>query len=247
MGERQVGFTVIEVTLFIAVSGLLFLIAVIGTGATMRTIRFTDSGRSLVAFIQKQYDDLLNGVNTRPDGLTCSGGVVASGSQPVGTSNCLLMGRLVLFRPGDYRLSVYNIVGSEPANPDYNRTDEQLIADFNPMVATAVGSSDYSIPWQARISGIDRQSDSQATNALAIIRSPRSSRIVQYTFKTTEPVPASLSSIVSSAENVGKTTNFCINSVDAPGNPAKIVVGDAPNQTAVNVVFETTTGDCDGA
>src|SRR3982751_6935386 len=92
------GFTVVEVTLFLAITGLLFLIAITGTSNTIRSVRFSDSGRSVNAFVQQQYDDIINGLNNRTGAEACAGGVVSAGSEPAGTSSCLLLGKLVVFQ-----------------------------------------------------------------------------------------------------------------------------------------------------
>lgn len=253
--ERQQGYTVIEVTLFLAISGLLFLVAIFATGNTIRNFRFTDSGNSLEAYVQKQYDNVLNGVNPRDNTVTCTNSVVSAGSQTPGTSNCLFMGKLILFEQGDYRLTSYDIVGTEPANVNFNQTDEQLIASYQPKIVTTVGTEDYSIPWQAYISGVRRVSSADASpvaaNALAIIRSPVSSRIVSYTYKEPSATPViDVTAVVNnSALNANKVTNYCITSADLATSRAKLVItGTTSNQNAAQVVFDqVTAGDCDGA
>lgn len=246
--SRQRGFTVIEVTLFLAITAALFLIALLGTGNTIRSVRFSDSGRSLTAFVQRQYDEIINGLNNRSGAEQCAGGVVGPGAQTPGTSNCLLMGKLVVFTVNSPSITVYNVVGTEPASVDYSQSDTQLISAFNPRVVTNANTSSYSIPWQAFVSGIKRTNDNQATNGLLLVRSPKSSRIVSYTYKPGSPVNANLSPVVNAAANVGRTTNFCIKNADNLGLPAKLVVSDAPTQQAVQIVFDADSGgnECNG-
>jgi type II secretory pathway pseudopilin PulG len=245
---RERGFTVVEVTLFLAITGMLFLIALAGTGNTIRSVRFSDSGRSLNAYVQQQYDDIINGLNNRTGAEACAGGIVSPGSQPVGTSSCLLLGKLVVFQVNSPIAHVYNVVGTEPANVDYSRTDTQLISDFQPKAVTTVGVATYEIPWDAFISGIKRLSDNQATNGLLLIRSPKSSRIVSYTYKPTAIPAVDLSPVVNAAVNAGQTTNFCLKNADGSGLPAKIVVTNAPTQEAVQVTFDADSGgnECNG-
>lgn len=248
--KRQRGFTVIEVTLFLGITGLLFLIALLGTGSTIRSVRFTDSGRSLTAHIQRQYDDIINGLNTRSGNEACAAGVVGPGTQEPGTSNCLMMGRLLTFQVGSSDIKVYNIVGTIPAGAvDYTQSDTDLITAFRPQVVTSAGVSTYQIPWQAFVSGTKRTSDSQGVTGLLLVRSPKSSRIVSYTYKPVAPTPAAdLTPVVSSAVNVGRTANFCIKNADNLGLPAKIVVSDAPTQQAVHITFDADSGgnECNG-
>lgn len=252
---RQKGYTVVEVTLFLGISGLLFLVALFATGSTIRTVRFSDSGFSLEAFIQKQYDNVLNGVNTRGDQIVCNAGSIVSGSQTPGTSDCFFMGKLVLFDQGNYQVNTYDIIGVEPDDLDLGQSDEQLIADYQPSVVTSSGTETYSIPWQAYISGIRRVSTAdatpQATNALALIRSPRSSRIVSYTYEepATSPTVNLLSIVSVPTTNANKLTNYCLSSADNIGIPAKLVIsGTGSNQAAAQIVFDSVVvEDCDGA
>lgn len=245
---RQGGFTVVEVTLFLAITGLLFMIAVIGTGSTIRTVRFSDSGRGTTAFLQRQYDDIINGLNKRNGSEACIAGVIVPGSQAVGTSPCLLMGKLVVFQRNSPTITTYDVVGTEPANVNYGQTDTQLITAFQPRVVTSIGVNSFSIPWDAYISGTKRLSDNQGVTGLLLIRSPKSSRIVSYTYKPAAPPAIDLSSIVNSAANTGQTANFCIKNADGNGLPAKIVVTSAPTQQAVQVTFDADSGgnECNG-
>jgi hypothetical protein len=232
----------------LAISGLLFLIAVIGTGSTIRTIRFTDSGRTTTAFLQQQYDDIINGVNTRSGQETCSsGGSVSNGNQTPGTSDCVLMGKLILFTQNSPTLNVYDVVGTPPAVPNFSESDQQLIVDFQPKVVTNADTSTYDIPWQAFVSGVKRTSDGTATNALLLVRSPKSTRVLNYTYKAVQPISTDLSTVVNAASNVNQTTNFCIKNADGAGAPAKIVVNGATNQSAVQITFDSNDGECNGS
>jgi type II secretory pathway pseudopilin PulG len=247
--NRQRGFTIIEISLFLAMTGLLFLIAIIGTGGTIRTVRFSDSGHSLVAYIQRQYDDIINGFNGRQGTETCSAGVVTNGAnQTPGTSDCLLIGRLLVFKVDSPTITQYDVIGTEPANVDYSQSDTQLITNFHPQAVTASDVQTYDIQWGAYVLNTKRLSDSQAVTGLLLIRSPKSSRIISYTFKAGSPVANDLSSIVSNPSNVSQTTNFCVENADGGGLPVKIVVTDAPDQQAVQAVFDANSSgnDCNG-
>lgn len=248
----QSGYTIVEVTLFLAVSSLLVLIAILGTGNTIRASRFTDSSRSMHAFVQKKYDDILNGVNTRLGQERCNAGSVdTGGSQAPGTSNCLLLGKLITIEPGQSTLQAFDIVGTEPTLPDYNKADEALIYDFRPTVVRTVGVDTYQIPWQAQITGSKRLVDSRAVDAFAMIRSPKSTRIVSYTYK--EPGSSyNLYSLINpatpaNANNISKPTNFCLQSADGFGVQSKLVITNGQGQAAIQLDFNATAGDCDGA
>ncbi|HSW81232.1 MAG TPA: hypothetical protein VLG40_02440 [Candidatus Saccharimonas sp.] len=247
--NRQRGFTVIEISLFLAFTGMLFLIAIIGTGNTLRTVRFGDSGHSLQAFVQRQYDDIINGLNSRLGNENCSAGVVTNGAnQTPGTSDCLLIGRLLVFVPNSATVTQYDVIGTEPANLDYTQSDAQLISAYHPQVVTASQVATFDIPWGAYVMGTKRLSDSQAVTGLLLIRSPKSSRVVSYTYKAGSPVANDISSIVNNSANIGQTANFCVENADGAGLPVKIVVTSAPDQQAVQAVFDAngSGNDCNG-
>jgi hypothetical protein len=249
------GYTIIEVSLFLAVSGLLVLIALIGTGTTIQATRFTDSSRSLHAYVQKQYDDILNGVDTRSGDEACSAGVVDTSpatGQPVGTTTCLLLGKLVVFTQSANTVQSYTIIGTEPASPDYTKSDEALIYDFQPTIVRNLGVDTYTIPWGATVSGSKRSIDATAVDALAFIRSPRSNRIVAYVFK--QPAGSySLAPLINPAtpanafNKSSNTSNFCLKSADVFGVLSKITLTGGQGQDAVDLQFEAVAGDCNGA
>lgn len=247
-GSRRAGFTIVEISLFLGLTGLLFLIAILGTGNAIRTFRFTDSGRSLETFAQKQYDDIVNGLNSRSDTVSCSGGVIdTSASQTVGSSDCLQMGKLLVFSLNDPTVTIYPVIGTEPANINYSLSDDSLITAFSPKTVTTTAVSSYTIPWGAKPSGFKRTTDNQATNAVLLIRSPKSSRVVSYTFKVTPAAPPSdLTSTVAAAANRAKVTNLCIKSADGLGSPAKLVISGGASQSAASVVFNSVDTECNG-
>jgi len=246
-GSRQAGFTIVEISLFMAISGLLFLIALVGTSNTIRTVRFTDSGRSLEAFAQKQYDDIINGLNNRGDQISCTNGTIDAGTPSVvGTSSCLLMGKLLVFTQGSPTVTIYNVVGTEPSGVNYSQADDVLITAFQPQAITTTAVTSYTVPWLAPFTGFNRLSDNTATNGLLLIRSPKSARVVSYTFKVLAAVPNDLTSVVSTSTNRAQTTNFCIKSADLQGAPAKLVISGGASQSAASIVFDSTDGECNG-
>lgn len=248
MVRRTQGYTIIEVSLFLAITGLLILIVLIGTGNTVRTTRFSDSNRSLHAYLQKQYDNILNGVNTRPGQEECIGGVVdTTSTQPPGASNCLLLGKLVSLKQNATTVQTFDIVGQEPANPNYNLADVDLIKTYQPTIVRNVSSDTFQIPWGAKIVGSKRLADNKAEDQFAIIRSPRSTHIVSYTFNESDLGGSNdMTGVVSNASNIEQSTNFCVNSVDAPGLLSKITATGNQGQDALQLTFDASSGDCNG-
>jgi hypothetical protein len=249
--KRSEGYTIIEVSLFLGISALLLTVALVGTGLSIRTTRFTDTTRSLHAYVQQQYDDLLNGVNSRFGSEACNAGVIDTGTaQTPGTSNCLFMGKLLVFTKNSSNVVTYNIIGTEPSNADYTKPDEQLIFDFTPTIVRSVGVETYNIPWTATISGSNRPVDNKGVDAFALIRSPRSTRIVSYTYKepggTYALAPLINPLTPGDVNNISKPASFCVKSADGLGTPSKITITGGQGQDAIGVSFDTVAGDCNG-
>jgi type II secretory pathway pseudopilin PulG len=244
------GFTIVEVSLFLAISGLLVLIALIGTGSSIQTTRFSDTGRSTHAYLQKQYDNLLNGVNSRPGQEQCSGSIVDSTSnQSPGTSNCLLLGKAMRIKTGGSNITTYDIVGTEPATPNYDLPDTDLIQTFKPTIVRSVGADTFQMPWLATVIGGKRApaptSDGLPADMFAIIRSPRSTHIVSYTFQEASLLGSNdMTPIVSNRVNTEQLTSFCIKSADNANSIAKFVITGMQGQDAIQLVFGAVAGDC---
>ncbi|MGD8374056.1 MAG: hypothetical protein PVI21_04320 [Candidatus Woesebacteria bacterium] len=254
--DGQSGYTITEISLFLGISGLLILLVLMGSGATIQATRFTDSSRSLHAFIQKQYDNILNGVNTRNADIACDSGVIDSSpakGDEVGTTNCLLMGRLVVLDQDSVVATAYSIIGVEPANPDYNQPDAELIHDFNPIIVRDIDTEQFTIPWGASVVGSKRSSDSTKVNAFAMIRSPRSTRVLFYTYQEpltsynlAELVNPNLAEDDNNFSSSTNTSNFCLRSADTFAVMSRIKIAGGQGQDAIGLSFDATTEDCNG-
>ncbi|MBL8160028.1 hypothetical protein JNJ66_06255 [Candidatus Saccharibacteria bacterium] len=246
--KKSGGFTIIEVMLFLAVSGLLLTVALIGTGSMMRQIRFSDSGRSLHAFVQGQYNDILTGVNPRTANAACA----ASATSGAGSSRCLLLGKLIRFETDSDVVKSYPVIATripDLAGADATLSDEQLIATAaQPVVIKNTGVEEFEIPWGAEIIGSRRTSDKQTANTYLLLRSPRSSRIVSYTFNATPTEFNTMSSLTSRLTPAAtqRATNYCFQGIETPGLPAMLIVAGGQGQNDIRLQFDVTpAGNCD--
>jgi len=206
-GITHRGFTVVEVMLFLAISGLLLIIAFAGTGVAIERARFQDASRQTQAHIQSYYSDVLNGVSFRPDATTCNPatGEIPAGTDPYGSSECILLGIVAVFPTGSSEIISYYVVGAEPpgSGPSVKSVGEQLYA-YNPVVVSDASLvSRFQLPWQSQIKSgcyandtvLDVSSEinyvdcasTDAVNALALLRSPESGEIRQYAFAVGDP------------------------------------------------------------
>lgn len=247
---RQAGFTIIEMSLFLAISGLLLLIAVSGTGNTIATNRFNDSVRSAQGYLQGQYSDILNGVNARDGNQACnsSTGQVGSGSEPAGTSNCLLMGKLIQFTKGSADFRSYYVVGSIPALPPApGLSDDQLITLYKPHMVPSVANDTYQIPWGTNVFGTCR-SPAQATavckappvkfDSYLLIRSPASGNILGYIFYVGgTPASNNLTPYAIAANHV--SANICLQSADNSSRYGMVNIASNGGQAGISTNFDS--------
>jgi len=242
MADRQAsGFTIIELILFLALSGLFMLIAFAGIGGRSGRVQFTDSMRSLGNYLQRQYSDTLNGVNARDGAMGCaytSSGFIAApaGSDP-GQSGCTIMGKAVVFSDTAASADVYVIVGRfltqtvSSSDPDYldpTLSDLQLIQQAQPVVLRSVLNDVYEIEWQTVFvaAGSDH-------TALAFIRSPRSSSIYPITFTPNWNLAAPPLNVSALSANA----SYCF--LGDNGQDAEVIVGGNNRADAIELAFDT--------
>lgn len=86
--HKQRGFTIIEVSLFVAVAGLLLAGVMTGITAAVNQQRFHDTVNSVQNIIQQQFNDVQFVSNTSSTGNKCDGAVG-------GSTDCSIIGKLV--------------------------------------------------------------------------------------------------------------------------------------------------------
>lgn len=190
---EQAGFTIIEVTLFLAISGLLLMIAFAFTGSTLQNMRFTDTTKSLQSFLQQQYTKVQTNSQafSVPEGstITCvaSGAPsIQTGTRSVGSSqSCILLGSALEYDPAAKSITVNPVVGYANATSD-------TLVNANPQV---LGNSPetYNLLWQATIpQAVYLAADGSSTqfSRILILRDTKSENISYYTYnKEIEDLP----------------------------------------------------------
>lgn len=113
---RHPGFTIIEVLLFLSISALLFMVALVSLNAAIDSTRFRDATTSLENFLSQQYNEVRSGVSYRvDDSEQCSASQPAE--KPGAANDCIVIGRLLaLESSGEFdgvdTISVYPIISS---------------------------------------------------------------------------------------------------------------------------------------
>lgn len=178
------GFTIIEVMLFLAVSGLLVAMLLGGWTLMINTQRYKDSLDTVYGYLQDQYNLVYNVENERPQSLTCTsdGQIMNNGGASIdsrGQSDCILMGRFIAIKDGT-TLHSYAVVGRAPAAPAGGSDTEQIKA-YNPKVvdqSIGLSEAEQIVPWGAVL---NRMSNKDALNStILLLRSPASGIVHRY-------------------------------------------------------------------
>lgn len=195
MGIRsEDGFTIIETTLFLAVSSLLILLIIGGTGVSLNMQRYRDAVETFKSLTQQQYADLANVQNGRDRNWTCdtNSAVTENGSddQLRGQSDCFLVGKYM--RIEESSISIYPVLASQTSSTLGGNDIDSMKTNYSMNVSLAE-VEERTMEWGTQIAWATAGSlDEKAPRAprtigILFIRSPDSGKI--YTF-TSDSIPA---------------------------------------------------------
>lgn len=217
VGEASsAGFTIIEVVLFLAISGSLVVALLATVGTSISRQRFTDSLTGTTSFMQLQYDETLNVVNNRTvSGCSKASGVTITtgGGSARGASGCVILGKSLEFSPTSATIMTHTIIGTEPtvAGP---QTGADLLKTYAPGVDGS-SSSPYDIPWGTTVNSVRVDGTSNHVNRILLLRSPDSGTILTFGDNGGNSLVGALSS-------GPQTYNVCIQSADLVGTTALV-------------------------
>lgn len=205
MRKMQQGFTIIELVLVMAITGLVIAVILTGIGASLRAERYRDATNQTIDYFQGQYSAVANVANDRPAGNTCtsSGITEDDGGSGRGTSSCLILGYVLRSSDGvtiERRQVVARVdVSSNPAA--FDDSEYQTLADSSLVQSTDVVR--YQLDWGARL----LRSSSPAQFSLLIVRAPLTGVI--RTFINTSSATTPLATLISTPVPSGGV-RFCI-------------------------------------
>lgn len=244
MRRQRKGFTLIEVSLFLAITGVLFLSVTIGVQNSIYQQRYSDVVQSFADFMRGVYDEVLN-VQSLSDGR----------------HGRAIYGKLVTFGETTDKQTVYvydviaQAVGSGDlgggttlgllkqlgANVVFREADDQ---PYKPVGII----SEYSPNWGARIQPTNSYTDFKGS--ILIVRDPKSGTVRTFTkddvIKVKERVetnnnPAGILTTILDSSNfrVDRDLDFCINpkgnAEDHTRTDIRISAG-ANNSSSVEIV-----------
>lgn len=250
MKHKKFGFTLVEVALFLAITGVLFVGIVVGTSNSINGQRFFDATQNFAEFLRSVYSQVSN-----PQSI---------GN---GQSDIAIYGKLISFGQtidlgggeisnGEQRVFTYDLVGNAEANTVGSGTIQDVLDKAGLSVTVkktgtdgtkieAAGITEAYIPrWGSQIEDIDGKA---FKGTIIIVRNPRSGTIVTLTKVTNGSVMDINKSInngeevtVSAGDFLPNTINFCINP-DGPNTaPAERynvrLVAGARNASGVEII-----------
>ncbi|HVX58894.1 MAG TPA: prepilin-type N-terminal cleavage/methylation domain-containing protein [Candidatus Saccharimonadales bacterium] len=149
------GYTVIEVMIVLAITGVLFGSAVMVFNGQQAKTSLSQNMYDFASKLQSYVTEVNSGVydNSQTYGCSISGGKATLSTTSPGTNNdCLFVGRAIQLIPNSSDVYVYTIIGNRNLYNGGNDTGKtaQSLEDTNPQVASAAGTmvmvDKYSFP-----------------------------------------------------------------------------------------------------
>ena len=250
-GENQKGFTIIEVSMFLGILALLMVGLISGITLSIQRQRYTDSIQSTHSFLQRQFNETLNVINNRNTETPCPSGIDNRGS-----SNCFILGKLIVFDVGGNQIAAQPIISTRNATDvevENAADEEEVLSFYQPQVQQDANEETYRIPWDARITSANfidsfelvgdrvEGEPGEAIEAIAIVRSPKSGAVFVYGV----PDPQSGPLIDQLTADHLDPSQICIASQDIIGvAPAAITFMGIGTQDAVLAQVDGTEGRC---
>lgn len=229
MGMRiSLGFTIIEVMLFLAITGLMITGVMAGANSSLNAQRYRDGVEATRNSISSEYAKVYSLTNTQESTDPCSGG--AAPSRLWGTSDCLYVGRLLQITSGSspgavsQKLTVYPVVAIE-TQPDKPDLIERYM--FKKVVGEGLVES-KKLEWGLTAVTTAPKSSTLKEIAILILRSPVDGSVRTYNLLHTHAGPIVDDSLnanmvqgdISTPGALSEGVKFCIADLDGPLDPA---------------------------
>lgn len=233
--KRQAGFTIIEVMLFLGITGLIMAFMLNGIGSQLNERRYQDATNSLVSFIQNQYNLVANVNNSRTQGVSFGS---CDTSSVAGTSDCTVVGRILHAgsTDGDTQriTSSWVIATRDVATLSDTAQDNTLLQDADLVAANDVDT--YDVGWGTKL--VKAANHAQAlTLTILIVRIPTTGIIHTYINPGHDMSP---SDVAGASDNVVSDFRLCVDPVgllNASADPAGLMIRKgATNTSSVELV-----------
>lgn len=205
MGTQSTrGFTIIETMLFLAISGVLIVAMIAGTGASINIQRYRDAVETFKAMLQEQYSELSSVHNDRDNSWSCNDQAQTEqdAGQVRGQSGCMLMGRYLAIDAST--ITTHSIVGVQTSSSTSGTDIDKLRTNYQ-LAPSTLSSETLTMEWATQIawpsvnSGVTRAlPTTPRTIAILFLRSPDSGQIFTFTSDNApiQPSPQNLVSMI---------------------------------------------------
>ena len=204
-GHRN-GFTLVEISLFLAITAVIFVGIVAGTQNSVYQQRYNDAVQSFVDFLKNNYSQVMN---VQSDGK--------------GNSNHEIYGRMIVFREDE--ITSYSVIGEIREDLSGGDMLHQISRKngANPKEGAKVGMYDseeagltetYVPKWGSAIQVKDGGSFKQFRGAIMIVRHPETGSV--YTYWTDN---SSIGKEYEFPENAAEDSGFKLEQLDLCVNP----------------------------
>lgn len=207
MRKRSSGFTIVETSLVLAVTGLLVVMVLTGIGSSLNHERYTDTVNQALDFFRGQYSATTNVLNNRPSNESCgsSGITTITGGTTRGASDCLLLGNVLRSSDGK-TVTVYQVIARHDPSNDADissKADWQILAASLPIQGNQ--TSTYTVEWGSSL--LKSGTQNPATFSMMVVRVPVSGTIETYISPSNTTTVAELASA-----SLQTDTKFCVDS-----------------------------------
>jgi hypothetical protein len=238
--------------LFLAITGALFAALMIGVGTGVTQQRYSDSVRSYKALLQNQYTAVLNTENSADSSKfqcqNATNGVTDTVTTQLtkGTSDCVILGRVVRVTNDGQTVETASVTGYEPTSASdqaklATADDLQALELYHPIASTAPFDLQRTdLDWQSSLDTFTPDSSgkntvsTKSTTEILILRSPSSGTIKVF---------------VSPSAITGSIADFLKNFAATPNSATKItdcIDGDSGLLPKQLVTVDATIASTDG-
>lgn len=182
------GFTIIEVVLFLGITGLLIAGVFVSMWGIITQQRYRDAVVSFQESLRQTYGDVEAVQNSRPS--TPSGGDCAGS---VGTSTCVILGRYLHVSSqssagtGPSVITVSDVIGTIPPTGSAATGYINILRSYQPRVINNTNRNVSQMQWQTQL----RWPNGDMSNgfAMLVIRSPETGQIHTFTWRSNSTAP----------------------------------------------------------
>ena len=235
------GFTIIEVMLFLSISGLMMAGVLALISGTIERQRYKDVVYSTIDYLKGQYNSTSNTHNNRLPTTGCTGGSIQSDTSAGtarGSSDCYIVGRIVRSNDTATSMVSYPVLATRDLTSSAvtsATTEKEVLSSMGLLIDDVTDNEAYSLGYDTFLSA--PESDEPQPFSMLVVRVPTSNLLRTFLVTGNGAQNRSLSEIVDSSSN----GTLCIESrglIGSSNNGAQV-------STAVSgsMAIEFATGD----